>query len=103
MKKFVREVQTDGTRTREYCQHGTPTLVQSKWGPWGQYEHPPATVPDSYLPPDNRDTPQNERDGGISYYEPPQTRKDAAAGKPDPGKEQHTLKEGLEESPSPPK
>ncbi|MDI6788506.1 MAG: fibronectin type III domain-containing protein, partial [Planctomycetota bacterium] len=50
---IVREVMVDGKRTREYCQRGTPTLVESKWGRLGRYLHPPGTVPNGYLPTDN--------------------------------------------------
>ena len=79
----VRQVQrADGTITCTYCMTGTPTTIESKFGNGGQYEHAPDDVPVEFLPPG----------GSITYYDTSQARKDAAQGKPDPGKNQHTLK-----------
>jgi hypothetical protein len=80
---IVREVQQkDGTRSKKYCDHGTPTLVQSKWEDLGEYLHPPEIVPPGYLPPG----------GSITYYQPPNRTAPVNTG--DPGKDQHTLKPG---------
>jgi hypothetical protein len=74
----VRDVQkSDGTRSRTYCNYGTPTTVESKRGRWGQYEHPPLIVPDEY--------------GTPEYYQPPNRRPPRGPGST--GKEQHTLKQ----------
>ncbi len=62
---------------------GQPTLVESKWGPWGRYLHPPETVPADYLP----------EGGKIEYWRAPETRQ-APANSADPDKERHTLPVG---------
>lgn len=71
---------------------GKPTEIESKWGYFERYLHPPDKVPEEYLPKDNPDTPQNEG-GRIEYYRAPDSdqRKKAQEGSPDLDKDKNTV------------
>jgi hypothetical protein len=68
---------------------GRPTEVESKWGDFERYKHPPDKVPEEYLPKDNPDTPQNEG-GTIEYWRAP--RRPVPTSTTDPDKDRNTLK-----------
>ena len=76
---IVREVIKDGIKSTTYCNYGTPTLLESKWGELGRYKHPPRRVLNIYIP----------LGGSITYFQPPNRQPPVNTG--DSGKDQHTL------------